>query len=95
MLLEIADSVFYIHLCQYFRFTITLIRSYFLWDTYRIYITIYEQNTIHIAWHGQEPNDICENQNGDHQENVIYYGTLQTTTEHYVVLCSKIQPTDD
>jgi hypothetical protein len=30
-----------------------------------------------------------------HQENVIYYGTLQTTTEHYVVLCSKIQPTDD
>jgi hypothetical protein len=29
-----------------------------------------------------------------HQENVIYYGTLQTTTEHYVVLCSKIQPTD-
>jgi hypothetical protein len=31
---------------------------------------------------------------GTHQENVIYYGTLQTTTEHYVVLCSKIQPTD-
>jgi hypothetical protein len=30
-----------------------------------------------------------------HQENVIYYGTLQTTTEHYVVLCSKIQPTDE
>jgi hypothetical protein len=30
-----------------------------------------------------------------HQDNVIYYGTLQTTTEHYVVLCSKIQPTDD
>src|ERR1700709_357708 len=29
-----------------------------------------------------------------HQENVIYYGTPQTTTEHYVVLCSKIQPTD-
>ncbi|KAJ8586096.1 hypothetical protein M405DRAFT_377536 [Rhizopogon salebrosus TDB-379] len=32
---------------------------------------------------------------GEHQENVIYYGTLQTTTEHYVVLCSKIQPTDE
>jgi hypothetical protein len=32
--------------------------------------------------------------NFSHQENVIYYGTLQTTTEHYVVLCSKIQPTD-
>ncbi|KAJ8597318.1 hypothetical protein M405DRAFT_554620 [Rhizopogon salebrosus TDB-379] len=31
----------------------------------------------------------------EHQENVIYYGTLQTTTEHYVVLCSKIQPTDE
>jgi hypothetical protein len=29
-----------------------------------------------------------------HQENVIYYSTLQTTTEHYVVLCSKTQPTD-
>jgi hypothetical protein len=29
-----------------------------------------------------------------HQENVMYYGTLQTTTEHYVVLCSKTQPTD-
>jgi hypothetical protein len=31
---------------------------------------------------------------GAHQENVIYYGTLQTITEHYVVLCSKIQFTD-
>jgi hypothetical protein len=34
-------------------------------------------------------------ENERHQENVIYYGTLQTTTEHYVVLCSKIRPTDE
>jgi hypothetical protein len=30
-----------------------------------------------------------------HQEDVIHYGTLQTITEHSVVLCSKIQPTDE
>jgi hypothetical protein len=29
-----------------------------------------------------------------HQEDVIHYGTLQTTTEYYRVLCSKIQLTD-
>jgi hypothetical protein len=29
-----------------------------------------------------------------HQENVIHHGTLQTTTEHSVALCSKIQPID-
>jgi hypothetical protein len=31
----------------------------------------------------------------EHQENVIHYGTLQTITEHSVVLCCKIQPTDE
>jgi hypothetical protein len=30
-----------------------------------------------------------------HQENVIHCGTLQTTPEHSVVVCSKIQPPDE
>ncbi|OJA20438.1 hypothetical protein AZE42_05723 [Rhizopogon vesiculosus] len=30
----------------------------------------------------------------EHQENVIHYGTLQTTTST-LILCSKIQPTDE
>jgi hypothetical protein len=45
----------------------------------------YVQGPGRYPWYGQV---------APHQENVIYYGTLQTTTEHYVVLCSKIQPTD-
>ncbi|KAJ8588239.1 hypothetical protein M405DRAFT_882261 [Rhizopogon salebrosus TDB-379] len=56
-----------------------------------------------LNWHG---HPVCDDvaaelvardiPNGGelHQENVIYYGALQTTTAHYVVLCSKIQPTD-